>query len=58
LLIGIAISPQLHLNLRSVIAVPLIAMVCTVVEALSPHGWDNTPMQIVPTLLVAVLVSW
>ena len=56
LLIAIAIRPELHLDLRSVIALPLIAIVCTLVEAFSPRGWDNVPMQVVPTLLVAILL--
>jgi phytol kinase len=57
LLISVAISPELHFDVRSVIALPLIAFVCTIVEAFSPRGWDNVPMQIVPTVLVAVLLS-
>ena len=57
LLIGVAISPQLQFDLRSIIALPLIAVVCTVFEAYSPRGWDNVPMQIVPTALAAILLS-
>jgi phytol kinase len=57
LLIGVAISPQLHFDLRSFIALPLIAIICTLVEAFSPRGWDNVPMQLVPTVLAAVLLS-
>ena len=56
LLIAVAITPELHFDLRSAIALPLIAIVCTFVEAFSPRGWDNVPMQIVPTLLVAFLL--
>src|SRR4029453_2139348 len=33
LLISVAISPELHFDVRSVIALPLIAFVCTIVEA-------------------------
>lgn len=57
LLIGVAISPQLQFDLQSIIVLPLIAVVCTVVEAYSPRGWDNVPMQIVPTVLAAILLS-
>jgi len=57
LLIGVAISPTLSLDLRAVIVLPLIAIVCTLVEAFSPRGWDNVPMQIVPTVLAAILLS-
>lgn len=56
LLIAVAITPELQLNLRSVITLPLIALVCTLVEAFSPRGWDNVPMQVVPTLLVTILL--
>ena len=56
LLIAVAVTPELHLDLRSVIMLPLIAVVCTLVEAFSPRGWDNVPMQVVPTLLVAILL--
>ena len=57
LLIGVAISPFLHFGVRTLIALPAIAIACTLVEAVSPHGWDNTPMQFVPTLLVAAFLS-
>jgi hypothetical protein len=30
--------------------------VSTLVEAVSPHGWDNATMQVVPALLGAVLL--
>lgn len=55
--IGVAISPQLSFDLRSLIALPAIAIVCTLVEAFSPRGWDNVWMQIVPTVLAAILLS-
>ena len=57
LAIGVAISPQLHFDLRSLLVLPVIAVICTLVEAFSPRGWDNVPMQIVPTVLAAVLLS-
>jgi phytol kinase len=57
LMIAVAIRPELHLSLQSIIVVPLIAILCGLVEAVSPRGWDNVPMQIVPTLLAAVLLS-
>jgi phytol kinase len=57
LLISIAISPELRFDLRSLIVLPVIAIVCTLVEAFSPRGWDNVPMQIVPTVLAAFLLS-
>jgi phytol kinase len=57
LLIAVAISPELRFDLRSLFLLPLIAIVCTVVEALSPRGWDNVPMQFVPTVLAAMLLA-
>jgi phytol kinase len=40
--------------LRPVLLVlPAIAAACTVVEAVSPHGWDNVSMQVVPAFLVS-----
>ena len=57
LLIGVAISPELRFNPGAIILLPLIAIVCTLVEAFSPRGWDNAPMQIVPTVLAAILLS-
>jgi phytol kinase len=56
LLLAVAIVPGLQFNLRSAIAIPLIALVCTLVEALSPRGWDNVFMQVIPTLLVTILL--
>ena len=57
LLIGVAITPELHFGLRAAIAIPAIAMVCTLVEAFSPRGWDNVPMQIIPTILTTLLLT-
>jgi phytol kinase len=57
LLISVAISPTLHFDLRAAIALPVIAILCALVEAFSPRGWDNVPMQFIPTVLVAVLLS-
>jgi phytol kinase len=55
--IAVAILPGFKLNLQTIIALPLIAVICGLVEAFSPRGWDNVPMQVVPTFLVAVLLS-
>jgi len=57
LVISVAITPDLHFDLRAAIALPAIAIVCALVEAFSPRGWDNVPMQFVPTVLVAILLS-
>jgi hypothetical protein len=33
-----------------------IALVSTVLEAVSPHGWDNATMQLAPALMAARLL--
>lgn len=38
-------------------AVVLISLVSTMVEAVSPHGWDNATMQVVPAFLGAILLG-
>ena len=38
------------------ISIPAIAMVCTILEAISPHGWDNATMQLAPAMLAAILL--
>jgi phytol kinase len=57
LLIAVAIRPEFHLSVYSWIAVPVIGIICGFVEAFSPRGWDNVPMQIVPTVLAVVLLT-
>jgi phytol kinase len=57
LLIAVSITSELSLDLRSLFVLPLIAILCTLVEAFSPRGWDNVPMQVVPTVLAAILLS-
>ena len=34
-----------------------VSLVCVLVEAVSPHGWDNTMLQVVPTFLVSLAVG-
>ena len=47
-----AFSPNITLAAFATPKVLLIAAACTLAEAVSPHGWDNATMQIVPTALV------
>ena len=49
LLLASAVSPQITLAAFGVPRVLVIAAASTLVEAASPHGWDNATMQIVPT---------
>jgi phytol kinase len=56
LLIGLAVSPQFHFSFRSVMVLPAIAACCALAEATSPHGWDNTTMQVVPAVMALILL--
>ena len=47
-----AVSPYIILPALGVLKLLFIAAACTLAEALSPHGWDNATMQVVPTALV------
>ena len=52
LLLAAAVSPHITLAAFGIPRVLAIAAASTLVEAVSPHGWDNATMQIVPTTLV------
>src|SRR5215471_17797461 len=52
---GILLSPGFGLKPQSLIAIPLIASASALLEAVSPHGWDNATMQVGPAFLAALL---
>lgn len=54
--IGILLSPQLAFTGRSLFAIPLIGCACTLTEAVTPHGWDNAALQIVPSVMAVYLL--
>src|SRR6266404_2256387 len=56
LLVAFSLSPQLHFTARTMVMLPVIALGCTLIEAVSPHGWDNATMQILPALMTLVLI--
>jgi len=56
LIVCLALSPQFVLSGKSLPIVLLISVISTLVEAVSPHGWDNATMQVVPALLGTVLL--
>jgi phytol kinase len=56
ILIGILLTPGLHLTATSIVTIPAIALACTLIEAVSPHGWDNAMMQLAPALLARAFV--
>lgn len=56
-LIGcLALLPQFALTIHSMFIVLFIAAVSTIAEAVSPHGWDNTTMQVIPAILGTILL--
>ncbi len=57
LLLAAAVSPDIAIAWRGALKVLLIAAASTLVEAVSPHGWDNATMQIVPAGLVWVWLA-
>lgn len=57
LLIAAAVSPQITLSDFAALKIIAVAAVATLVEAVSPHGWDNLTLQIVPTALVWAWLS-
>ena len=52
-----ALSPHITLAELGVPKLLLIAAACTLVEAGSPHGWDNATMQIAPSAMVWVWLT-
>jgi len=57
LVAGTAVKHSLQLEWHYLLALAGIAMICSVIEAASPRGWDNTPMQVVPAFLAFLLLS-
>jgi phytol kinase len=51
LLLAAALSPQITLTELGLAKVLAIAAASAAVEAVSPHGWDNLTMQIIPSAL-------
>ncbi len=53
---GIAISPELEFSTMSFLTISILSIICGVTEALSPHGWDNTTMQVIPVWIAFLIV--
>jgi hypothetical protein len=45
------VSPEITLGHFAAGKVLAIAAACALVEAVSPHGWDNLTMQVIPSAL-------
>jgi len=56
LIVCVAVSHPLALSGSSLLAIMLISVISTLVEGISPHGWDNAMMQVVPALLGTVFL--
>ena len=56
LILFMAFSPHFALTPHSALKAILIAGISTAVEAVSPHGWDNATLQVVPAWLGTVLL--
>jgi phytol kinase len=52
----LAVSRSGAVSGRTLLVVGLIAAVSTLVEAVTPHGWDNATLQVVPAALGALLL--
>lgn len=55
-LAGVAMAPGLHFELAHVLTIPLLALLCAGVEAVSPHGWDNLTLQVFPAWFAALML--
>jgi phytol kinase len=49
--VGILLCPKLGLTPKSLVLVPVFAILCAIVEAISPRGTDNAILQILPSFL-------
>jgi len=54
--VGVWLSPALDFTPRTIALLPVLALCCALLEAASPHGWDNTTMQVVPAYMAATLL--
>jgi phytol kinase len=55
-IISVSLLPQLHFSLKTFAMIPLVGFASMLLEAVSPHGWDNATMQIAPSLMALVLL--
>lgn len=54
LFLSVSINPQPDLITPEIWKIFLVALIATLVEAVSPHGWDNATMQIIPSFLASL----
>ncbi len=56
ILAAVGLLPELSFGWPSMFVISVLGLACAVVEAVSPHGWDNATMQIVPSMLATLLL--
>jgi phytol kinase len=54
LAIAAIIAPGIAFSAYGIVKIAVIALACTLAEAVSPHGWDNAILQIFPCALVSI----
>jgi phytol kinase len=53
---GMLLAPGFSFKPHSLVAIPAVAAGCALLEAVSPHGWDNATMQLGPAFLASLLL--
>ena len=51
ILLGMWLGTDSGIQASAILLIPVIALASALVESVSPHGWDNLTMQIIPTML-------
>jgi phytol kinase len=54
--VGMTLAPGFAFKPQSIVAIPALALICALMEAISPHGWDNATMQLAPAFLAGFLL--
>lgn len=52
ILLAVLFLPELNASPSLMVKAAVIALVAACTEAITPHGWDNATMQLIPTALV------
>ena len=47
-----ALSPALEPTLEHIPFIMTAALICTLTEAVAPHGWDNALLQLIPSVMI------
>lgn len=56
IIISLLSFPQINFSASTAFYIFLIAIACALTEAVSPHGWDNATMQLIPSLFIDLLI--